>query len=427
MDFSQRVRERMDFWETTFPLDPREVTQYGTVIGTWERSEQGVLYRAYKGIRYGRQVRRFQKAEPVEDFQLFINAKKEGNICPQVSGPYLVPGTMDEDCLFLNVYSPSEGENLSVIVWIHGGAYTRGSGGDYFYGPQFFIDKNIILVTLNYRLGAFGFLSFESQSSPGNMGLRDQNLALKWVKNNIQDFGGNPDSITLFGESAGSFSVMYQVLSPLSKGLFNKAIAQSGAPFGSLISGSRFGKQTRIAYELAKSLNCVTSTESAMLSCLEGKSIQEILDAKYICVEDNICSVNPWDAVVDFQSRSPFLPNTPENLLKSGMFNRVPMIVGVTSEEGIYSAASFLRNDSSYDLINIDWDYYGPLNIFDTSEAIDEEIKKANIVKEFYLKGNPASLENIHDIIDMFSDIYFWVGAHRYPINIRKCKQRNLD
>ncbi len=89
------------------------------------------------------------------------------------------------------------------------------------------------------------------------------------------------------------------------------------------------------------------------------------------------------------------------------------MILGVTSEEGIYSAASFIRNESSYDLINNDWDYFGPLYIFDTSEATDTEIEVAHAIKNFYLKGNLSSIENIHDIIDMFSDIFFWAGAHR--------------
>ena len=337
MDFSNSVKERLNFWEATFPLAPRVKTQFGTMIGIWERSEHDHLYKAFKGIRYGRQTRRFQEAEPVEDFEIFFHADKEGNICPQLEGPYQVPGEMNEDCLFLNVFTPSEGENLSVMVWIHGGAYTRGSGGDYFYGPQFFIDKNIILVTLNYRLGAFGFLSFESESSPGNMGLRDQNLALKWVKNNINSFGGNPESITLFGESAGSFSVMYQVLSPFSNGLFNRAIAQSGAPFGSLISGSRPGKPQKIAFALAKALNCNTGTEGAMLTCLENKSTQEILEAKYICVEDGICSVNPWDAVVDRDSKDPFLPDTPENLLKAGTtFNEFELCHSTTYHRRVY-------------------------------------------------------------------------------------------
>ena len=105
------------------------------------------------------------------------------------------------------MYVPEGGRNLPVMVWIHGGAYVHGSGGSGSYGPEYLIDYGVVLVTLNYRLGILGFLSFETAESPGNMGLSDQTLALEWVNNNIGHFGGDPARITLFGESAGSFSV----------------------------------------------------------------------------------------------------------------------------------------------------------------------------------------------------------------------------
>lgn len=131
-----------------------------------------------------------------------------------------------EDCLSLSVYSPQLGAaaQLPVLVWIHGGAFIAGSGND--YRPDYFMESDVVIVTLNYRLGAFGFLSTypedSGRGSKGNMGLKDQNMALRWVNDNITAFGGNVNNITLAGESAGGASVHYHILSSNSRGLFHK-------------------------------------------------------------------------------------------------------------------------------------------------------------------------------------------------------------
>ena len=135
----------------------------------------------------------------------------------------------DEDCLYLNVHVPEgSGEDpLPVMVWIYGGAFNSGAG--FWYGPGYFMSHNIIVVTFNYRLGPLGFLSFANDESPGNAGLWDQLAALRWVQTNIAAFGGDPGRVTLAGESAGSFSATYHMLSDHSAGLFHRVIAQSGA------------------------------------------------------------------------------------------------------------------------------------------------------------------------------------------------------
>ncbi len=134
----------------------------------------------------------------------------------------------EEDCLYLNVYAPLGGagnsswaeetypqlQDRAVMVWIHGGGFMVGDGNPWFHGPELFMDHDVILVTLNYRVGPFGFFTLENDSAPGNLGLRDQVMALKWVKRNIKYFGGNPARVTIFGESAGSMSVTYLLVSP---------------------------------------------------------------------------------------------------------------------------------------------------------------------------------------------------------------------
>ena len=154
-------------------------------------------------------------------------------VCPQLKeGNFIDEESMDEDCLHLSVYRPaSVNDSLPVLVWIHGGHFEYGSGMHQFFGPQRFMkDKDIIMVSINYRLGALGFLSLGNPELPGNAGFWDQVWALKWVQSNIEGFGGDPNMVTIMGEDAGSWSVMYQLLSPQSAGLFKRVISQSGTP-----------------------------------------------------------------------------------------------------------------------------------------------------------------------------------------------------
>ena len=150
--------------------------------------------------------------------------------CPALSGRdsagvQIGPVQGAEDCLYLNVFSPhaalKEKKGLPVIVWIHGGAFVWGSSSD--IGPRFVMEsQDVVFVTFNYRLGALGWLSLEDETLRGNQGLSDQRAALKWVKENIASFGGDPAQVTLGGESAGGMSVMFHLISPKSEGLFNQ-------------------------------------------------------------------------------------------------------------------------------------------------------------------------------------------------------------
>lgn len=136
-----------------------------------------------------------------------------------------------EDCIFMNVYTPdlSTSKNLSVMVWIHGGGYQEGSSSEIFFGPDFLMDENVILVTFNYRLGPFGFLSLGTDELPKNIGLKDQQFALKWVHENIHQFGGDKNSVTIFGQSVGGASVHFHSLSTESRQYFQRGVLHSGA------------------------------------------------------------------------------------------------------------------------------------------------------------------------------------------------------
>lgn len=189
-------------------------------------------YFAFRGIPYAKPPignLRFKLPEKPEPWTDVKDVIKIGSDCVQKSS--VIPGmhvSGNEDCLFLNVYTPdlTFSEKLPVMFFIHGGGYQEMSSSDLFYGPDFFINENVIVVTINYRLGPLGFLSVDYL--PQNVGLYDQLLALKWVNENIDKFGGDKNEITIFGESAGSSSIHFQILSPLTKNLFKRAILQSG-------------------------------------------------------------------------------------------------------------------------------------------------------------------------------------------------------
>ena len=195
---------------------------------------------SYKGIPYAAPplgTLRWRPPQPALDWAGLRDASQFGHACmqPMVSGlnSELVPGS--EDCLKLNVYAPTGAKNLPVMVWFHGGGLIEGSAKEPYYEPVGLVKEGVIVVTVDYRLGKLGFfapkaLSVEAQANGepvGNYGTMDQIHSLKWVRDNIAAFGGDPDNVTIFGQSAGGRSVTWLMTSPASKGLFHKAIAQS--------------------------------------------------------------------------------------------------------------------------------------------------------------------------------------------------------
>ncbi|CAO2610080.1 Acylcarnitine hydrolase, partial [Lemmus lemmus] len=230
------------------------------------------------------------------------------------------PTSMSEDCLYLNIYTPAhahEGSNLPVMVWIHGGALIVGMASMY-DGSTLAATEDVVVVTIQYRLGVLGFFSTGDQHARGNWGYLDQVAALRWVQQNIAYFGGNPDQVTIFGESAGGTSVSSHVVSPMSKGLFHRAIMESGvAVLPGLISSS-----SEVIYQTVANLSgCEAMDSEALVHCLRGKSEAEVLAINKV--------FQAIPAVVDGE----FLPKHPQELLASGNFHPVPSIIGVNNDE----------------------------------------------------------------------------------------------
>ncbi|XP_025083565.1 LOW QUALITY PROTEIN: putative inactive carboxylesterase 4 [Pomacea canaliculata] len=191
-----------------------------------------------------------------------------------------------EDCLTLNVFVPigddvTSGTLKPVMVWIHGGGFRVGDAASY-RPTKLVADNDVIVVTIQYRLGVFGFLSTGDATAPGNYGLWDQRLALVWVKDNIRAFGGDPDLVTIFGESAGAISIGIHVISPASNGLFQRVITQSGSPYMQRCFPENYSNKIK---ELASALGCSSdpgTSFTTMLDCLRGKSVEELTHAETI-------------------------------------------------------------------------------------------------------------------------------------------------
>lgn len=273
-----------------------------------------------------------------------LDCSSLGPSCPQFNNIYQrVLG--EEDCLYANVYTKSvqPATLLPVMVYIHGGAFCRGSAGTDMYGPDWLIQKDIVLVSFNYRLGAFGFLSVNDPKAqvPGNAGLKDQSLAMKWIKQNVQFFGGDPNNITLFGESAGGCSVHYHLLSSMSKNLFHRAIVQSGTA----LNNWSVAPDHQFALRLAKALGWEEKDGDAkdMVDYLRDQAPEKIVQAQEQLItpeESKDQLLFPFGPVIEpYVSAQCLIPTNPVDMCRRAWSRSLPILIGGTSDEGLFSYA----------------------------------------------------------------------------------------
>ena len=277
---------------------------------------------------------RFTPPTPAEPWKDVLNATQFAPGCPQICKlPSLMcPTHQSEDCLYLNVYIPDKlppPSGFPVYTFIHGGSYNEGAGGCTAYNGREFAKHDVILVNMNYRLGALGWLS-HTDKIKGNFGLQDQRLALQWVQDNIRSFGGDPTRVTMGGESAGGISVLTHLASPFSTGLFHRAVIESGPialPF------NEYGKTNRIYEKFVSEAKCSDSHD--VMSCLQLLpidhliEIQENLTVIPLPVDTVIHLFLPWMPTFELLE----LPLHPYMAFKEGDFNRVPLLAGSNKED----------------------------------------------------------------------------------------------
>ncbi|RVE50094.1 hypothetical protein evm_005300, partial [Chilo suppressalis] len=396
---------------------PIVFTQLGALRGRKlaTRTVEQSSYYSFKGIRYAQPPRgalRFRPPVPLEAWSGVRDALEEGAVCPH---RFMLFDTYkgDEDCLYLNVYSPAlpdklTGYNpkLAVMVWIHGGAFAVGSGNAFLYGPDHLVGAGVVLVTLNYRLGALGFLSLENDEVPGNMGLKDQVMALKWVRDNIEAFGGDPARVTIFGESAGAASVHLHMLSKASEGLFHNAIAESGL---ALSPWALATNPLERAFELGRELGIDTNNTAELLGYLRATPSELIVKAGA-----RITGAPGKSADLRSTVALPFLPavepNHPEAFLTALPRDSlpgadVPLLTGYNAQEGIILFRRLQRDPKLLSELEREFRRVVPPELLTDNEEQNRNITEA--IRTFYFQHRPVDVRNINSLIDLFTDVMF--------------------
>ncbi|EDS43769.1 esterase 6 [Culex quinquefasciatus] len=333
----------------------------GKLLGVVERLPSGAEYFVFKGIPYAKAPvgeLRFQPPQLLPQLPFSpLDCAQDAPGCFTVDN-YLPNDQMSEDCLHLNVFTPSlpskppsETPQLPVMVWFHGGGFVTGSAQSSMYGANHLVQEGVVIVTVNYRLGPLGFLCLPDVGIHGNMGLKDQRMSLAWVRENIKGFGGNPDNVTIFGQSAGGSSVHLHYLSENSRPLFHKAIAQSGTAFNQwVLQKDPDGRARRLA---------------KLLGCKDENNDELVYE-----------------------------------LIKKKLPKSIPIMMGIMSEEGVALASHVL---SSLDLYKQTLEtQLLPFAL----DVADEKISKDafSSIKKFFFKEQALSIETVPNLVQVLGD-----------------------
>lgn len=422
------------------PPQPIVTLEKGAVRGATRSSNSGRTFFSFTGIPYARPPvgkYRFKEPKASKPWQGVWDATRPAPKCLQYDRYPASSIVGDEDCLYLNVYTPrlpaAGSPLLDVIVWIHGGGFMFGGSAD--WGAEAILDHDVVLVSMNYRLGPLGFLSTEDDVVPGNNGLKDQAAALRWVQGNIAAFGGNPNSVTLLGCSAGGASVHYHYLSPLSQGLFHRGWSMSGSALNPWTQQEAALEKTR---RLAELLGCPlagpagNATETRdLVECLRYRPAHAVVSAVPDFMDATESPFSPWAPSVEpaapmtpsSRSRSkathtvlngPFLNQPPLQVIQAGLAHDLPWITGVTTEEGLFNAGEFLGPAHAAKLEDVDkrWLEVAPLlldyNYTAPDAAERDAVSKA--IREHYF-GQRSLSKATKEFVAMVGDRIFNTGV----------------
>ncbi|KZC03758.1 Venom carboxylesterase-6 [Dufourea novaeangliae] len=356
-------------------------THLGLIQGTEIQSDSGKVIRAYKGIPYAEPPvgkLRFQPPVPKKPWDDVLNANKDHCQCPQFDQGR-VKGS--EDCLFLNVYTPEDkpASLLPVFVFIHGGNFVSGNASTHSVGPKYLLDKPIVVVTINYRLNILGFSNSGDNEAPGNCGLKDQQLALQWVK--------------VFAEITRSW------------------IGESG----NVLCPQAFNDDPSY-YELpkkvAKICNCTTSNNREMVECLQNVNVSTLLEASLLIFDDiDIAAETTWAPSKEKVAPDAFITDTPENLLRKHKMKYSPVILGNVQDEGTFFTKKLLDDQKLYDqCVKEPVSVIAKLLRSYSPARGKNRTKLAVELKNFYLGAElPTDKETvIRKYTELASDLFYW-------------------
>ncbi|XP_054009877.1 esterase FE4-like [Hylaeus anthracinus] len=384
-------------------------TKFGTIEGLWSRSTRGRLVAHYLGIPYAEPpigYLRFKGPQPwSRTWNTTYYATKDGSPCIQRGSNKEVVGS--EDCLYLNVYVPiisdkgNASSKLPVIVFVHGGRYVDGSSDSNKFPPNYLMDQNIILVAMNFRLGVLGFFSMGNKAAPGNYGVKDVVESLRWIQENIEAFNGDPNSVTLWGNSVGAALVHALTMTPKTEGLFHRYILQSGSAF-SMWGIVERTSLLRTSMEVVERLGCLPP-KNMKNNCDDDKCVEEESKDIMCCmraVEDwKFASVINTSLASDYlvgtlaptleeESEDAILTVHPLTALRNRMVRDVPCIIGINKDEGDFISRRYwfqetYRNDLE-DLVPVILEYdHLDTNTTALTSAIEDFYFDSNFTKTF--------------------------------------------
>ncbi|KAL5288779.1 hypothetical protein ACFFRR_009160 [Megaselia abdita] len=378
-------------------------TLEGKVRGSFLKSTKGREFYAFRRIPYAEppiNEKRFKLAERKQPWDDILDATKSSKVCPQ---PEILHrrSQMSEDCLYLNVYTRRLSKVAPVIVYIHSGLYYFGSGHIDLAGPQYLMDSNVVLVTLNYRLGALGLASTKGKDIPGNLALKDIVLGLKWIQANIENFGGDASKVTIMGGMAANDLV----ISPMARDLFHKAVIMGEA--STTHSKANNKELTKLLGE-----NIHSSWEKIIETCASWNK-------KYFIPR---LFFKP-EAEVDFGQERIFKKH-PRALMSSGEFAKVPILIGMTKHEYEYLGEVLYEDDYFIKDFHTNFEDFAPF-LFDYKTGYTRSHVKniTNAIKVHYFKNrNKYNSDNKRYIGEALSDLYVTHGVNRFISYARKFK-----
>ncbi|XP_018575847.1 esterase E4-like [Anoplophora glabripennis] len=408
-------------------------TNYGSIYGSIEVARTGRLFYSFKGIPYAKPPinnLRFKAPEPPEKWEGVLDATQDGPVCIQKNYFFANPVVEgQEDCLYLNVYTHMpgyqnyQGQLLPVMVFIHWGGFFAGRGTSDYLGPEYLLEKDVVLVTFNYRLGVLGFLTTLDDEAPGNYAFKDQVAALRWVQENIHFFGGDKSKVTIFGQSAGGGSTHLHMISPLSKGLFRGVISQSGSALALWATPSNEAQKTVLAAQ-AKFVNCdgYIGNSSKIIECLRKVPAQDLVESQDLFKTFFVDPLTAYTSVTETLTETnpePFITKLPIEYIQANEFSHVPWIIGVVQDEGILKASALLRQSVQRETLNNNFPrVLSDLLLLSASTTNPQSLY--NDITEYFLNNKSyvdvSDAQSVQGLINLYTDRAFSYSTYQSAV-----------
>ncbi|XP_011149493.2 esterase FE4 [Harpegnathos saltator] len=417
-------------------------TKWGSIHGKWSWSINGRPIANFLGIPYALPPLgdlRFKSPQPWNlTWTTIHDGTVDGDMCSQLNGDEVIGS---EDCLYLNVFMPvvlgDRPAKLPVMVFVHGGSFAIGSNNSTLYAPDYLLDHDVILVTLNYRLGVLGFFSTSNRVAPGNYGLKDMVVALQWVQENIHSFEGDPKSVTVMGSSAGAAATHLLAFSGKTAGLFHRYILHSGSALNFWSVHSQ-PTNRRISRELARLVGCLPTDsgdetasngtiftprsdeersrcesmhdasaneeqDERMMKCMRTVNISEMLNMTkqlFVWRSEPTCFITP---TLEDESEDAIVTIHPLKVVRNGLFRDIPAIILFVKDEGLVKSTDFLMQTDIQDQFIENFEQYLLLST-ELQEVISNSSAFADAIMDFYFDGNLTRSNLKRNITEMIGD-----------------------